>query len=69
MSQSTATKARTGPNVAPEALATIRANLPVAELYEDAIRGGEGIIAAEGPLVVRTGRHTGRSPQDKFIVR
>ncbi|HEY8868001.1 MAG TPA: phosphoenolpyruvate carboxykinase (ATP) [Candidatus Limnocylindrales bacterium] len=69
MSQSTATKARTGPNVAPEALATIRANLRVAELYEDAIRGGEGIIAAEGPLVVRTGRHTGRSPQDKFIVR
>src|SRR5437899_483993 len=47
----------------------VRANLSVAELYEDAIRAGEGIIAAEGPLVVRTGKHTGRSPQDKFIVR
>src|SRR5438094_554938 len=47
----------------------VRANLSVAELYEDAIRSGEGIIAAEGPLVVRTGKHTGRSPQDKFIVR
>ena len=47
----------------------VRANLPVAELYEDAIRAGEGIVAAEGPLVVRTGKHTGRSPQDKFIVR
>ena len=46
----------------------LRANLPVAELYEDAIRHGEGLVAAEGPLVVRTGKHTGRSPQDKFIV-
>ena len=46
----------------------IRANLPTAELVEDAIRAGEGLIAAEGPLVVRTGKHTGRSPQDKFIV-
>jgi len=48
---------------------TVRSNLPVAELYEDAIRAGEGLIAAEGPLVVRTGNHTGRSPEDKFIVR
>jgi len=48
---------------------TGRSNLSTAELYEDAIRAGEGIVAAEGPLVVRTGRHTGRSPQDKFLVR
>ena len=47
----------------------LRSNLPVAELYEDAIRHGEGLVAADGPLVVRTGKHTGRSPQDKFIVR
>ena len=47
----------------------VRANLPIAELYEDAVRAGEGLIAAEGPLVVRTGKHTGRSPQDKFLVR
>jgi phosphoenolpyruvate carboxykinase (ATP) len=46
----------------------LHANLPVAELYEDAIRHGEGLVAADGPLVVRTGKHTGRSPQDKFIV-
>ncbi len=46
-----------------------RRNLPTAELYEDAVRRGEGLIAADGPLVVRTGKHTGRSPQDKFIVR
>ncbi len=43
-------------------------NLSAAELYEHAIRRGEGFIAAEGPLVVRTGVHTGRSPKDKFIV-
>jgi phosphoenolpyruvate carboxykinase (ATP) len=46
----------------------VRANLPTAELVEDAIRAGEGLIAADGPLVVRTGKHTGRSPQDKFLV-
>ena len=45
-----------------------RANLSTAELVEDAVRAGEGLIAAEGPLVVRTGTHTGRSPEDKFIV-
>jgi phosphoenolpyruvate carboxykinase (ATP) len=47
----------------------VRANLSTAELYEDAVRAGEGLLAAEGPLVVRTGKHTGRSPQDKFIVK
>ncbi len=44
------------------------ANLSPAELYEHAVRRGEGVIVDGGPLVVRTGRHTGRSPQDKFIV-
>jgi phosphoenolpyruvate carboxykinase (ATP) len=54
--------------VRPEIGRRVRANLPAAELYEDAIRAGEGLIAADGPLVVRTGKHTGRSPEDKFIV-
>ncbi|HET6746396.1 MAG TPA: phosphoenolpyruvate carboxykinase (ATP) [Candidatus Limnocylindria bacterium] len=48
---------------------TVRTNLSVAELYETAIRDNEGITAADGPLVVRTGPHTGRSPKDKFVVR
>jgi phosphoenolpyruvate carboxykinase (ATP) len=48
---------------------SVHANLSTAELYEHAVRAEEGIIAADGPLVVRTGTHTGRSPQDKFIVR
>jgi phosphoenolpyruvate carboxykinase (ATP) len=43
-------------------------NLSVPELYEHAIRASEGLMARGGPLVVRTGRHTGRSPQDKYLV-
>ncbi len=44
-------------------------NLVGAELYEEAVRRGEAVIAAEGPLVCTTGSHTGRSPNDKFIVK
>jgi phosphoenolpyruvate carboxykinase (ATP) len=44
-------------------------NLSTAALYEEAIRRNEGALAADGPLVCRTGQHTGRSPNDKFIVR
>jgi phosphoenolpyruvate carboxykinase (ATP) len=44
-------------------------NLSTAALYEEAVRRGEGLLAAEGPLVCRTGQHTGRSPNDKFVVR
>jgi phosphoenolpyruvate carboxykinase (ATP) len=44
-------------------------NLSMAELYEHAIRSDEGTISAHGSLVVRTGKHTGRSPKDKFVVR
>jgi phosphoenolpyruvate carboxykinase (ATP) len=44
-------------------------NLQTAPLVEHAVRRGEGLLAKDGPFVVRTGRHTGRSAQDKFIVR
>ncbi|MEN3339229.1 MAG: phosphoenolpyruvate carboxykinase [Acidobacteriota bacterium] len=44
-------------------------NLSVPALYEEAVRRREALIAAAGPLVCRTGQHTGRSPNDKFIVR
>src|SRR5579859_6495452 len=43
-------------------------NLSTSQLYEEAIRRREGRIAHLGPLAVRTGHHTGRSPNDKFIV-
>lgn len=44
-------------------------NLCVPRLYEHAIRRSEGIIAHMGPLVVRTGKYTGRTPRDRFIVK
>ncbi len=44
-------------------------NLSTPALYEQAIRRHEGVMAHLGPLVVRTGQHTGRSPNDKFTVR
>src|SRR5262245_37312580 len=46
----------------------VRWNLSVPALYEEAVRRGEGLVAAGGPLVCRTGAHTGRSPNDKFVV-
>jgi phosphoenolpyruvate carboxykinase (ATP) len=49
--------------------ATIHRNLSIAELYEHALRRGEGTLGRDGQLVVSTGKHTGRSPNDKFFVR
>ncbi|MDL2345478.1 phosphoenolpyruvate carboxykinase (ATP) [Deinococcus sp. MIMF12] len=47
--------------------ATVHHNPGVDELYAAAIRLGEGVQAATGPLTVRTNK-TGRSPKDRFIV-
>lgn len=43
-------------------------NLPTPMLYEQVIRRREGVVGHLGPLLVATGDHTGRSPNDKFIV-
>ncbi len=48
---------------------TVYWNLPPARLTELAVRRGEASLAAEGPLVCVTGNHTGRSPNDKFVVK
>jgi phosphoenolpyruvate carboxykinase (ATP) len=50
-------------------LGNIYWNLTTPALYEEVVRRREGWISHLGPLVVRTGHHTGRSPNDKFIVR
>ncbi len=52
-----------------ETRADIHWNLLTEPLVEQAVARGEGKLAAGGPLVVSTGKHTGRSAQDKFIVR
>jgi len=44
-------------------------NLPTEALYEEIVFRGEGRLTHLGPVVVRTGPHTGRSAGDKFIVQ
>ena len=50
-------------------LKAVNFNLSAPALYEEAVRRGEGHVGANGPLVVKTGIHTGRSAGDKFTVR
>ena len=44
-------------------------NLAMEALYEEAIFRGEGVTVAGGPFVAHTGKHTGRSANDKFTVK
>jgi len=52
-----------------ETPAKIHWNLLTPALVEQAVTRGEGMLAKDGPLVVETGKHTGRSAKDKFTVR
>ena len=44
-------------------------NLPDEALYEEAIFRNEGKLSFQGPLVVKTGKHTARAAADKFVVK
>ena len=44
-------------------------NLAAPALYEESLKRGESSVSEGGALVVLTGQYTGRSPNDKFIVR
>ncbi len=43
-------------------------NLSVAQLVEESVRRGEGLLTASGALNAMTGKRTGRSPRDKWVV-
>lgn len=43
-------------------------NLSPAVLVEEAIKRGEGTLTETGALLIKTGKYTGRSPKDKYIV-
>jgi phosphoenolpyruvate carboxykinase (ATP) len=48
---------------------TVHANLGTAPLIELAVARGEGLLSKDGAFVVETGKHTGRSANDKFTVK
>ena len=48
---------------------TVHWNLTPPQLYEQALQRGEGVLSADGPIIVHTGEYTGRSPKDKYVVK
>lgn len=48
--------------------AKINRNLPVKILVELAVQKNEGILTSTGSLSVKTGKYTGRSPDDRYII-
>ena len=68
------TEAGAAPKLSPlsgtgvQTIRAVHANLAAAQLMTHAIRRREGKLSTDGALIVRTGVHTGRSVQDKFVV-
>lgn len=52
-----------------ENLGNVYWNLTPAELVEDTILNGQGVLADTGALAIETGEFTGRSPKDRFVVK
>jgi len=46
----------------------VHRNLSVEELVKETVENGEGVIGPRGATIVDTGKYTGRSPKDKYIV-
>ena len=46
----------------------VHRNLSIESLIEETVKNGEGIIGPKGATIVDTGKFTGRSPKDKYIV-
>jgi len=44
-------------------------NISIPNLIEFAVNRGEGYLSDKGVLVINTGKYTGRSPKDRFIVK
>ena len=49
--------------------AKVHRNLEVTKLVSHSVSNGDGKIASTGSLAVKTGKYTGRSPDDRFIVK
>ena len=49
-------------------LKEVHRNLSVEELIKETVANGEGVVGSRGATIVDTGKYTGRSPKDKYIV-
>ena len=47
---------------------SIYRNLSVEKLVEQSVQTNEGMLTSTGSLSVKTGKYTGRSPQDRYII-